>query len=83
MSSYFGGDIDQCFLTGYIVYPSVYQIKIKVYNWKRIYEGYTASICVPFLTQLNMIAKKLILHWILITRPDKESEVVTLNFETS
>ena len=53
--------LGQCFSTGYIIYPSVYQIKIKVYNWETIFEGYTASIWAP-LTHLNTIAKKLILH---------------------
>ena len=54
--------LDQCFLTGYTVYPSVYQIKIKVCKGERVYEGYTASIWAPFLTQININAKKLILH---------------------
>ena len=36
--------MEQCFSTGYTVYPSVYENKFGVYSWTEVYEGYTSSI---------------------------------------
>ena len=36
--------LNQCYSTGYTVYPSVYENKFGVYRWTEVYEGYTSSI---------------------------------------
>ena len=57
--------IDQRYSTRYTVFPSVYQIKSRVYNWELVYEGYTDTVEPGYFERqpatLNKILKENIL----------------------